>query len=83
LEYENRTLRIAEQHQLQQGEEMITAYFAFALRCRLQKNLYTPFVQAGFGAINYFSISDSHRPVGATDRIVAVAHLVSVPTESS
>ncbi len=78
-----KTLRIAEQHQSQQEEEMITADFAFALRCRLQKKPSIPFVPVGSGVINYLSIPDSHRLVGATDRIVSVALLVSIPTENS
>jgi len=79
LEEETRTLHITERHQLQQGEELITADYAFAMRCWLQEELHALLVQAGFEALHYFGNYNSQIPVGATDRMVAVARLISLP----
>jgi SAM-dependent methyltransferase len=83
LEYETRTLRVTERHQLQQGEKLITADYAFAMCCWLQEELHASLVQAGFGAITYFGDYDSRIPVGATDRMVVITHLISAPTGSA
>ena len=80
LEAETRTLRIVERHQLQQGEELTTADYVFAMRCWLQEELHALLVQAGFEVIHSFGSYNSQVPVGATDRIVAVARLISAPT---
>lgn len=83
LSPETRTLRIAERHQLQQGEELITADYAFAMRCWAQEELATCFVQAGFGNMLYLGAYDFQIPFGTTDRIVAVAHLLAPLTRRS
>ncbi|HEU5380868.1 MAG TPA: methyltransferase domain-containing protein [Ktedonobacteraceae bacterium] len=79
LEEETRTLHITERHQLQQGKELITADYAFAMRCWLQEELHALLEQAGFEALHYFGAYNSQIPVGVTDRIVAIARLISAP----
>jgi len=79
LSPEARILRITERHQLQQGAELITADYAFAMRCWVQEELTTYFVQAGFGHILYLGAYDVQVPPGTTDRIVAITQRQPTP----
>jgi SAM-dependent methyltransferase len=83
LEHETRTLRIAERHELQRGPERITADNAFAMRCWLREEVQTYLVRAGFGAIEYLGAYDPRVAVGASDRIVAIAQRLTLPTGTS
>jgi SAM-dependent methyltransferase len=73
LEHDTRQLRIAERHVLATGGETTSADYEFVMRCWTRDELDALLAGAGFTAVEYRGSYERALPVGATDRLVAVA----------
>ena len=52
-----------------------TSEYDFAMKCWTKSELVDCLTNAGFGSIAYYGEYDFEKPLGSTDRIVAVASL--------
>jgi hypothetical protein len=75
LEPATRRLLVSERHTLTTGAGETVADHEFVMRCWSREELQRRFGPAGFGRIEYSSTYDDTQPLGAGDRIVAVASL--------
>jgi hypothetical protein len=75
LQPETHSLLISETHVLQSPRRRDAAAFDFEMKCWTREELAAHLVAAGFEAIEYFGDYDSAKPVGTTDRLIAVATL--------
>lgn len=75
LDPETRMLVVSETHQIETEEGLREAPFSFKMRCWTQEELQTHLIHAGFSSIRYFGGYDLEKPLGYSDRIVAVASL--------
>lgn len=75
LRPETHSLLISETHVLQSPNGRNVVNFDFEMKCWTQTELTAYLTEAGFEVIEYFGDYDSAKPVGATDRLVAVAIL--------
>jgi SAM-dependent methyltransferase len=73
LDHGSRALRIAEHHRLTNGVRTTTADYDFVMRCWTRDELDGRLAAAGFVQAEYRGSYDRAVPVGATDRLVAVA----------
>ena len=76
LEHDTRRLLVAERHIFEQddGTQTISEY-DFVMQCWTREELQHNLTHAGFNSISYHGDYDSSRPLGSTDRIIAVASL--------
>lgn len=79
LDHETRQMCIWEQHRLEGGEETIIAEYNFVMRCWLQEELRVKLTGAGFDVLCCYGDYDLSVPVGATDRMIVAASLITSP----
>jgi SAM-dependent methyltransferase len=75
LQPENQSLRISETHVLESPSGRQVAPWDFVMRCWTQGELTELLCAAGFRSVEYFGDYDVTKPVGTTDRLVAVTTL--------
>jgi SAM-dependent methyltransferase len=75
LQPETRSLIVSEKHEMASDGERREKTFTFTMRCWTQEELNTNLTDAGFRSIRYYGDYDSSKPVGSSDRIVAVSSL--------
>ena len=73
LDHAARQLLVAERHCIEKNGEKAVAQYDFVMRCWTQEELHAHLTDAGFGSIAYFGDYDQDKPIGSTDRMVAVA----------
>lgn len=73
LQPKTHSLLISETHTLQSVSDREVATFNFEMKCWTQEELLEYLDNAGFEEIQYFGDYDSSKPVGSTDRLIAVA----------
>ena len=73
LQPETRCLRISENHELVSGSSRRSANYDFVMRCWTQGEIIAGLGAAGFESVQCFGDYDTAKPLGSTDRMVAVA----------
>jgi hypothetical protein len=73
LQPEKQCLLISETHLLESCSGRRTAEYDFVMRCWTQDELIGGLTAAGFESVQCYGDYDTAKPIGATDRLVAVA----------
>jgi SAM-dependent methyltransferase len=73
LDHDNMMLLVSEIHRIESEDGSREAPFSFKMRCWTQKELQAYLTLAGFHSVQYFGGYDFDKPLGCSDRIVAVA----------
>ena len=73
LDPASRRLIIRETHSLNVNGDKRSVDYEFVMRCWTREELLSLLTQNGFSAVNCFGAYDRRIPVGATDRVVALA----------
>ena len=73
LDYDRQRLLVSETHIVEKNGEASVAEYDFVMRCWTEDELENSLANAGFDSVVFFGDYDCDVPVGATDRIVAVA----------
>lgn len=79
LDHEKRLLVVRERHKLDKSESLNTADYRFVMRCWTVDELLSCLQDCGFRDVELFGSYDASVPVGATERLVAVASLAGIP----
>lgn len=77
LDSQNRQLIVSERHTLKADGHKTTADYEFVMKCWIQEELRDYLTRSGFRSVQFSGGYDSSVPVGATDRLVAVASRVA------
>jgi hypothetical protein len=80
LDYETKRLWVTESHILERNDgTRTTSEYDFVMQCWTRDEPHHNLMSAGFGSLAYLRDYDASSPIGATDRIVATASLVTEP----
>jgi hypothetical protein len=75
LHPETKSLIVSEKHEMESGGNCQNVTFTFTMRCWTQDELNKNLTEAGFDRTRYFGDYNPSKPVGSSDRIVAVSSL--------